>query len=288
MRASPKEGTILYVEKKAGSIMAFGSTLEQKKPVRNSNGSQGIFLDLKEGARDVRILGSEVQVKVIWKDKKPIRIARLVEGTWRGFQDENWYDCPMNAWVNSHDEAEQKKLYAKTRFLVNVYDRTPVVTVDGVTYYPNKAGKYFKKTDKGFEELRTEVDAKNPNATIYTPEPHNKVMVIDQSGGAEGGKHFLQSLMTAAENLMSMKTNKHISINESDLRIVTKGEGIDTNRSVFAGFNQEPLTVTEMYDLESFAVVWPYEAQNALLNGADYSTVIAGWNIPMFPELKPV
>jgi len=238
--------------------MAFGETLAQKKPVRNSNGSQDIFLDLKEGARDVRILGSEVQQKVIWYEKKPVRIARLVGDTWRGSGDENWYDCPMNEWVRSFDEAEQKKLYAKTRFLVNVFDRTPVIIVDGVTYYPNKSGKYFKKTDKGFEELRTEVDAKNPSATIYTPEPHNKVMVIDQSGGAEGGKHFLQSLMTAAENLMSMTTGKKIAIHDSDLRIVTKGEGIDTNRSVFAGFNQEPLEVTEMYDLDTFAVVWPY------------------------------
>lgn len=268
--------------------MAFGSTLEQKKAVRNSNGSQDVFLNLKEGARDIRILGSEVQIRVCWYNKKPVRIARLVDGSWRGYEDENWYTCPMNEWVNSHDEAAQKKLYAKIRFLVNVYDRTPVVIVDGVAYYPNKADKYFKPEEKGFSELKTTADPNDPKATIYTPEPHNKVMVIDQSGGAEGGKHFLQRLMTASENLMSMKTGKRIGIHESDLRIVTKGTDIDTDRNVFAGFNQEPLTVTEMYDLESFAVVWPYEAQNALLGGMDYATVIKEFEIPMFPELKPV
>lgn len=254
--------------------MAFGSTLQQKKPIRANTAN--MFLPLTEGTRDVRILGAEVQSRVLWYNKKPVRIARLVGDSWRGHADESWYECPMNEWVKTLDDAEQKRAYAKIRFMVNVFDRTPVITEDGVTYWPNKNGKYFKKAEKGLIEI------------TGTPEPHNKVMVIDQSGGAEGGKHFLQSLITAAEQLMSMKTGKSISIHEGDLRIVTKGEGIETNRSVYAGFNQEPLEVTEMYDLESFTVVWPHAAQRALLEGGDYNTIMSEFNIPMYPSLVSI
>lgn len=247
--------------------MPFGKTLTNQKEVASKATGAPTFLNLKEGVRIIRVVGNEIQYKVIWLDKKPHIVAVLTDDEFQGYNGESWWDSPLNQYVQNLPEDEKKLAYAKTRFVVNVDDRTPVIIVNEVPIYPDAKGKY---------------------ASQGVPTPHNTIQVLEQSAGKEGGKHFLQLLVTASENMMNFKTGKRISITEGDLKIATKGTGIETVRSIYPDMNQDPFTPTQVYDLASYVKPWPYAAQRELLEGADYNETRKKYKLQAYPQLVDV
>ena len=265
--------------------MPFGATTNQKTTSKKFDKSAPVFLDVTPGNRSIRIIGKEIQYKEVWYEKKPIILAVLVPNEdpdeaaeFEGFNGESWWDSPLNQFVQSLPEERRKREYAKTRFVVNVFDRTPVIKYNGSVYYPNQSGKYVILDDKG----------KVVSADQYSqPEPHNTVLVLNQSGGKADGKHLLQAIITASEQMMSYTTGKPISIYEGDLKIVTKAGEI-TTRQVYPDMNQSPTEVTQIYDLEAYVKPWPHAAQQELLDGGDYATIKKAYNLPYYPQLVDV
>jgi hypothetical protein len=231
-------------------------------------------MNVSAGARVIRILGEEVQYRVFWTEvpvaqqdgstkelKRPFIIARFNPETqeFEGHGKENSWECPFALFVKTLDEETAKKYYPKTRFVVNVYDRTAVL-----------------KNDQGFEYVDDE--------TVGS-EPHGKFLVLDQSAGKKGGKHFLQALITAGEQMRSNKNGKTIAITDGDLRIVTSGKDITTVRTVYPSFNQEPVVYvqTDLYDLWTYCQPWPFAAQQEILNGAEYTATREKYKLPAYP-----
>jgi hypothetical protein len=244
-------------------------------------------LTLTEGTRIIRILGDEVQVKRLWfevneldkktqairKAKKPFTVAVFDGDRFVGDKGMSFYTNPLSAWyeeqyaVGEISEEHYKKLYPQTRFFVNVFDRTPVILDEQHNpVYPDKHGKY---------------------RIAGTPVPHNKVLILEGSAGKQGGKHLLQQMITVGENLRSFTTGQSISLMESDLRIITTGSNITTTRVVMPDANQSPIPreqIAEQFDLVSWLVPFPYDGLQELVEGAEYTDVVARYNVQLYPK----
>jgi hypothetical protein len=266
-----------FIDQVGESIMAFGSTRTKPQDKTQTGKFDPVYLDVKAGKRVIRILSDEISYRVYWLDvnvksgdtlkiaRRPIIAARLYDGAWKGHADENWYKNPYQEYISTLDEEAAKKLYAKTRFIVNVYDRTEVIkTADGV-FYPDEKGNYSVTGEKA---------------------PHNTVMLLEGSSGKEDGKHLLQEIMDAQEDLRSMETSKPLTLFESDIVISTKGTGIDTKRKVNGGFNQLPVEFvqSDLYDLDSFVKPWPHQAIEDVMNGVEYGAVRDAYDLLAYPK----
>jgi hypothetical protein len=250
--------------------MAFGDSTKQAATKQQTQNTDPVFIDLKSGSiRIIRILGDEVQFKEAWLEV-PVKVGEDIKTLKRPFivavfnpttgyfehpDHDRWYDNPISVMVNEMEEAEAKKNAPKTRFAVNVLNRTPA-----------------KKNEDG--------------TFVYSDDgdPLETVQVLVQSAGKEGGKHFLQALLTSVEGLRNPKTRKPVGILETDLKVITKGTGIETVRAVVPDFNQEPLDKEYvLYDLVSFYTPWPSGALQEIVDGAEYSDVRNRYKIPAFP-----
>lgn len=257
--------------------MAFGSIPNNKKESTDETRTfEPVFFDHKQGMRIFRIRGDAVQVKRHWfevnvngkRSGRPFIVAVFKDGEWQGWNGINPYINPINAYAQTLSEEAQKKLWMATRFYINVLDRTPVIIQDGVVHYPDKAEKYDVRGN---------------------PEPHNKVLVMEGSDGKDDGKHLRQGIEDALVGARNYKTGERIeSLNDTDLRMMIIGSGTDTKRPVSLGFDQEPLPEELMniplWDIQSWAVPWNYDALEELVNGADYNDVVKRYNVQLFPK----
>ena len=263
--------------------MAFGNSRQEERTKETTQKFDPIYLNSKQGKRVIRILGSEVSYKVYWlevnvagkddtisKGQRPVIVAVYRDGEWLAHEDDdNWYENPYQAVINALPEEKQKGLYARTRFVVNVYDRTPVALINDLVVYPDDNGQYIS----GSKEQPT-------------TEPHNKIMLLEGSSGKVGGKHMLQKIMNISNELVSYSTGKPVTLADADIQMITNGQGIDTDRSFIPGMNQLPIEYahTDLYDLESFIKPWPHVAINALLTGAEYNATRDEYKLPAFAK----
>lgn len=281
--------------------MAFGSTAKQKQT--QSNGEKKVFdpvfLQLpKNGYRIVRFLGDEVQVKrFFWKNvnlgqdkpgEKPIIVGVSkvdVDGetSFFGHDGCEFWDNPISDYYAanySKDEINKNGYYPASRFYINVLDRTPVLkTAEGVVLYPEVY-------------LDDEGDVKEEYKGLGDPVPHNKVLILEQSSGKEGGKHYYNMILAAGKNLRNKKTGKKMSIDQSDFRLTnvpgnrTWNNNPVIDRNVYPDDDQNPIPSTidtTLWDLEEWLQPWPHAAIQDILDGRLYSEVVEEYGIKQFP-----
>lgn len=242
--------------------MAFGKGTQ--RPAQDQTAFEPVYLKLSEGERIVRILDQEeTEFWRYWLSGpkfpnlgkgKSIVVGK--SGPIRSFMDE----------IGEEDPSFRK---VQRRFLLNVLDRTPVKkTSKGIAVYANAKGQFPGSFDD--EDLSTRVIA-----------PNNKVLVM------EFGSTLLEGMaMVHDSGVRSRTTHEPLSIWEYDIKITTRGTGMNTVRLVLPDQDQAPLPdelfALSKYDLSTMVRPMPIEAQERLLNGDDYSVVIKelGWDRP--------
>lgn len=108
--------------------MAFGDSAGAIKNTPKATAPTGdIFLKLVTAEfAEVRIVGNEVIFKEYWYKERPVigGVLDVELGEFVGADGDNYYNNPMQDAVNALPDGDAKtKRFAKTRFVVNVFDR---------------------------------------------------------------------------------------------------------------------------------------------------------------------
>jgi hypothetical protein len=262
--------------------MAFGDSAQKMAETASQKSTSNTvppYLQIKNGETIFRLFPeeNEVQWREFWLEVPVTRKVDDKETTKNenrslilsvlnpetGYFDsaEKGTQDPLSEWYYDLTEGERKALgtYIRTRFAVNVLNRN-LVTKNGDEVVPDENG-----------------------------EPWNVVQILSHSGGKKGGKHRLQDI---TDCISSMRNSKGKSIKpwESDIRIVRGGEGLGTRYSVYQGFNQDPVDFSEYTDdlflLEEFYKPFPFEAIEALRNGAEWNETLDRYDIKRFPSRR--
>lgn len=242
--------------------MAFGSTAGAvpSAPKKSASG-EGLFVKMGLGSKVVlRIVGEEVIWREYWYKNRPV-IPAVLRVTEEGAEyvtadgESNWYDNPLQQYYDTLDQEEVKRkgLYSKPRFAVNVFVRE----VD-------EAGAVLSK---------------------------GTLKLLTQSAGKPGGNHFLGKLVTLNDGAMlDFDTGKPVKLTDTDIRIVTTGDDPQRpNRTILQGPKLAAPDIKEIYDLKSWIKPWPFDAIAELMQDeADYDAIRTKYNLPKFPELKPM
>lgn len=257
--------------------MAFGKMIEQVQVSQVSNSAQfsgfNPFLSQSEGKRIIRFLPD------VSDPSQPL-LGPTVLHVWITVQ-RNGAPTKRRIFIDPKDrylltEAEQKDV--RSRFFMNVYDRTPVIKLEnGSLIYPNGEQKFIYKQDGKIVEAQGK------------PVRNNQIMIFEGSVSSGKGQNGLLNDIEAVSRTIFDDDNNLIPLTAVDLNIVTIGTGLQTKRTVFPGTNrdalpQEALT-GQIYDLESFVKPYPTECIKQLKAGADYAELMKEYNIPYMPKL---
>jgi hypothetical protein len=290
--------------------MAFGKTLKAPKEQPADGGQVSLtewhWLNTQEGRRFFRLMpalnedGSLVQEPVLDPVGKPTKKkttvpeqeVRWLEAWWPVMVDgqeqkRRLFLNPANRWKNplwlyiaEHFEKKSpERSLLKDRFGVNVLDMTPVLFDEqGRAVYPDIDGKYVilahgKRLEKPLEG---------------TPEPHNKLRILEGSAGDAGGKHLLQDIMNNADMLTDPDGNPK-QLHEVTIIMTTRGTGIKTTRSTRASSDFAPwkgeFTMLPRYDIATWVKPWSDEMITRLIEGEDFNQLVQEYKIPTFPKL---
>lgn len=263
--------------------MAFGDSARKAKEVSENRNAvnmstEPIYFPIVDGSNFFRLFpGDDVilfrewwfDVPVLVKDKegnerfeiksRPAILSVFNSST--GYYDsaeQNQQD-PLSEWFYAKTEDERKALkkFIRTRFAVNVINRNLVTRNEDGTFIPDSDG-----------------------------EPLNSVQILTHSGGKEGGKHVLQSIMDCVGDMRNAK-GKKIESHMADLLIRKAGSGYDTRYAVSVGYNQEEIDFDSFvkYDIESFYKPFPFDAIRDMMSAEkDWNAIRDEYNIPQWPK----
>jgi len=289
--------------------MGFGASAK-RTPVKSTDfSSNKMFFDTKRGIRVFRILPNteEIRIKQHWvalntdgthepvfgysdtdkRVRRPVCVAVFDPsegeyGTWNGASD-NWYNNPINQWVEGADleHEELKKMYAKEIFYLNVLNRTMCKVVGDVTHFPDTKNKFPQGTES--------IVAKMLNQVQILQGSSGKVR--DENGDITG-KHLYARLMSTIEgDEIDPATGNQLSPDAYDIRLLTSGTGIDTERGFSITANRDAIdwSAHKAFDLKSWLKPWPDEALDDLLMGrGTYAEIVKTYGIVQYPEQVPI
>jgi hypothetical protein len=279
--------------------MGFGKAAKQNKPTGSNVDTAQLFMNIKTGTRIFRLVGDEVRVRKFWlakdtdgwrprfgfnpNDKRPaipviIGVFDPSVGEYGEWSKGTW-ENPITDFLDGLglEEEERKGMYAKESFYVNVLDRT-MIKVDGDTIvYPDTKNQF------------------PANLKSIVAKPANAIRILEGSSGKcrddDGeivGKSMYSNLLRVVEGgEVDPDTGNILTPDQYDIRMVVSGKGIDTNRALSITANRDVIDFSQyqVYDLESWLRPLPFEAQDALLNGAEWKDVIEEYNVTMYPSL---
>lgn len=278
--------------------MGFGRSANTKVTQVNQENRESMFLDIKRGIRTFRLpVGSEeVKVKRHWlalnpdgtwepkfvynpNDKRrsvPITVARwnADEGAWEG-STRNWRRNPIDEWVSAQGEngVDTDKMYAQELFYLNVIDLTPVrIADDGTVYYPDESMKYPQAAATARKSVA------------------GSMKILSGSSGDPNGKSMYANLIRLAKSALN-DDGERIDVYDFEIRLVTTGQGKETNRSFNMGAVRpvpKEYKSLPMYNLKNWPQVWPNEAIKSLMDGTDYLDVVNEYRINLYPQVMEV
>jgi hypothetical protein len=251
--------------------MAFGQNYENSK-AGSSNGEQreSPYLRIKSGERVIRILDDDAVS--FWQYFLDVNVGGKVTGRSiivGGARN------PIKAFMDTLEEGHPKYRRPSRRYLINVYDRTPVIRAEGQTYYADDRGNF-----------PPQANVKDKDGFPLIAEPNNRIMLL------EYGPSMMEDFMTLHKRIRNPETAVPMNIQEFDIRIMAKGVGRDMKKTPIPGTDRDstkplPDAIANgpRYDLQLATRPLPDEAQERLLAGEDYSTVIRslGWE-----SIKPL
>jgi hypothetical protein len=244
--------------------MPFGQTYENNRAGGSSEVRESPYLRIKSGERIIRILDDDAVG--FWQYFIDVNVGGKITGRSIIVGGSN---NPIKRYMDSLEEGHPKYRRPSRRFLMNVYDRSPVIRVDGQTYYADDRGNFPPQTN-----------VKDKDGFPLISEPNNRIMLL------EFGPSLMEDFMTLHKRIRNPETGTAMSIQEFDLRIMAKGTGRDMKKTPIPGTDRDstkplPEAVADgpRYDLASCTRPVPDEAQERLLAGEDYSTIIRslGW-----------
>jgi hypothetical protein len=223
--------------------MAFGQTAKLVQQTKEESPKrESPYLNMSPGEKYVRILGEEV---TFWRYWIPVNIGGKMQGRPIIAQKDN----PIRD--NQRLSEDLKK--PSRRFLVNVLDLTPVVFHNDVVLYPDENAEY--RID---DVVVTE-----------KPTPRNKVALL------EFGNSLMNDILAFDGRIRSRLDHSVVlRVDQIDLCLVVTGSGKNRNIRVVPGYNEGPVDVDEIYDLQSLVTPYPNEAIEELLAGEDYNEVL--------------
>ena len=280
--------------------MGFGRSANTKStaPTNSDTRSDSIFLDTKQGIRTFRIpVGTEeVKIKRHWlclnsdgtwepkfvynpNDKRrsiPVTVAKwnADSGKWEG-SDRNWRNNPVDRWVAALDSSDTdiSKMYAQEIFYLNVIDLTPVrKSPDGKVFYPDESMKYATE------------------AATFPKVIAGDVKLLSGSSSDPGGKSLYANLIRLSKSALNDEGDP-ISIYDFEIRLVTTGQGKNTNRSFNMGAVRgmpKEYSSLKVFDFSSWPSVWSNDAIQELMEGSDYLAVVEKYGIELTPKLVDV
>lgn len=273
--------------------MGFGRSAHTKLTPQNQENREQMFLDISRGIRTFRLpKGSEeVKVKRHWlalnpdgtwepkfgynpNDKRrsvPVTVARWnpENNRWEG-AERNWRNNQVDKWVGTLEGVDTDKMYASELFYLNVLDLSQVrITDDGTVYYPDETMKFPAVAANGRKAVA------------------GNIKLLSGSSGDPDGKSLYANLIRLAKSALNDE-GEPIDIYDFEIRLVTTGQGKETNRSFNMGAVRPMPKEYEsipMYDLSNWPPVWPNEAIADLMGGADYAETISQYNINLYPPV---
>ena len=213
------------------------------------------------------------------RPKKPVTIARWnhVTENWDS-SGTSWDDNPIDAWIRTLDAEDRKGKRVQERFYLNVIDRTRIVKAsDGKIVYPDAVGKFPA-------EYADQI-----------PTQHNRVLILD--GSSSNPDENLDTTYADIYVTLTTTANEEGTIchpSEYDLFLIIS-EGINpktkkkktnykfTPRAVST--LPEELANLQVFDLDTYPMVWPNAAIEELFSGADYMETVKKYNIKLYPDL---
>ena len=262
--------------------MAFGDSVKAAAKAAENNKSKSaafsnvpVYVPLKKGVVTLRLFPEDV---IMWKEywmeipvtrkdengnektsieKRPLILAvfNALDEEWENA--ESGYD-PVSQMLYNQSEEDRKKNYAKTRFAMNVLNRTLGKTNDDGAFIPHEDGS-----------------------------PWNVVQVLSQSASVKStGKDFLSDLITVAQSMRG-SNGKPIQPHEGDIQVITTGEKFnEIKRTVLPSYNQEPVDFSKFvrYDLEAFYKPYPFEMLQDIIDGAEWNETRERYGISAFPS----
>lgn len=229
--------------------MAFGDSLKAAQAQQAQTPRQSPYLNVSPGERIIRILGSE---KSFWRYWIRVNVNGKMEG--RPIIAE--YENPIRD-CETLDEASRKPT---RRFVVNVLDRTPVLRVKGTgeIIYPDENGAY--------NAVGKAVEGK--------PEPLNEVRLL------EFGRSLMDEIMAYDGRMRSrVDYSRVLRVTDVDLALIITGQGKNRTIKVMQSFDESPVSVDEVFDLDEVIAPYPNEAIQALLDGENYLDVLSRFNL---------
>lgn len=244
--------------------MAFGSSKQKASAGANDNANLDTYLRMTEGERIVRILDEEeTSFWRYWLN------GAAYPGCGKGKGIIVGRDSPIRQHMEALGKDHPDYRAPQRRYLLNVLDRTPVkktskgypVYADGNGNFPNALG-----------------DENVSNSPVV---PNNRVYVV------EFGSQLLDSFVILHNKIKHRNTYELLPIWGFDVKIFTKGSGLETKRMVFPDMDQDPLPeelfALPKYDLAQFTRVFPNAAQERILAGEDFGAIMKelGWERPV-------
>ncbi len=236
----------------------------QKREQQSTTVYESAYLRFGEGERIVRILDrSKTEFWRYWMD---VNVNGKREG--RSITIASKRESPIARYFDAIGFGNPGFRGINRRLLLNVLDRTPVKkTAQGLTVYADAKGVY--PSTHSYENISASPIVQN-----------NKVYIM------EFGPQLLDNLLMLHERIRSQRTYEPLPLWQFDVKIISKGKGIDTTRVAFPD-DQTPLSeellALPKYDLTQVAKPMPVEYQQKLLDGADYNEVMKelGWERPV-------
>lgn len=254
-------------QEKEENTMAFGKSTKGAQQEAQVT-QEPIYLKLGAGERIIRILDQEeTDYWRYWIDNLDgKRISRSIAVARGG---------PIAEYMASLPEGHDDFRKVQRRCLINVLDRTPVKkTSKGIAVYADAKGNYPSS-------------ANEENISGSPVVPNNKVLVL------EFGNQLLESFLMLHENVKDRNTFESLPIWRFDVKIMTRGERLETKRIVLPAEDQNPLPdelyALPKYDLKEFIRPMPVEFQARLLAGEEYADLMKelGWDkrpVPVLPQ----
>ena len=279
--------------------MPFGASAKTKKPKSATSNTESAksktqWFNLQPGIRVFRLPegSQEVKIKRYWlaqdadtkrwipsfgynpadkRLRRPVTVARHdpIEDAWIG-DHANWYDNPVNAWIDSLPEDERKGMFPQERFYLNVIDLTNVkIAPDGKVYYPNARYEY--------------PDAPKDS----TRRKHGIMTIFDGTSGDSGSDTLYGKLHRAIVHAVN-EDMEPLQPHEFELRaIITQEQKRLYDISIGAISDLDPeYAALDMYELESWTKPWPNDALYDLLEyGKEYMDVVQEYDISLYPTV---